>query len=94
VTPRASNDEIVGWSEQGLRVRVHAAPERGRANEAVEALLAEALGISPKAVVVVVGHTSSRKVVEIDGLDGGEVRRRLEPTGPARWPPVSKSPEG
>jgi uncharacterized protein (TIGR00251 family) len=77
VTPRASRDEIIEWSEQGLRVRVRAAPERGRANEAVEALLAETLGISVKAVTVVVGHTSSRKIVEIKGLDAGEVGRRL-----------------
>lgn len=77
VIPRASKNEIVGWSESVLRVRVRATPEKGRANEAVESLLAEKLGLPLKSVCVVTGHTSSRKILEITGLDLEEVQRKL-----------------
>lgn len=51
--------------------------ERGRANSAVEATLAEALGIARDSARVIRGKTSSRKVVEIVGLSESEVHRRL-----------------
>jgi uncharacterized protein YggU (UPF0235/DUF167 family) len=57
---------------------VTAPAEHGRANAAVEVLLAEALGVPRDRVRVVVGAGSPRKVVEIEGLDELEVRNRLE----------------
>ena len=45
VVPGSSRDEIVGWLGDSLKVKVKALPEKGRANEAVVALLAERLGI-------------------------------------------------
>ena len=77
VIPRASSTEIVGWSENILRVRVRAAPEGGKANSAVAELLANLLGIPAASVRVVVGHTSSRKIVEILGCEDDVVRRVL-----------------
>ena len=43
VVPRAAKDEIVGWLEDALKVRVQAPPQDGRANRALEVLLAEAV---------------------------------------------------
>jgi hypothetical protein len=63
---------------------VRAAPERGRANDAVEALLAAALGVPRTRVRVVAGHTGTRKQVEIEGFDGIEVRSRLQAATAAR----------
>lgn len=77
VVPRAARDEIVGWSGDRLRIRVAAAPERGRANAAVERVLADALGLTRRSVRVVSGHTSPRKLIEIDGLDEGALAVRL-----------------
>jgi uncharacterized protein YggU (UPF0235/DUF167 family) len=77
VTPRASRDAILGWREGVLRVSVRAVPEKGRANEATEAVVAEALGIAAGRVQVVRGHTVRRKVLEIEGLALEEVRRLL-----------------
>lgn len=77
VVPRAAQDEIVGWLDGQLKVRVQAPPQDGRANRAVEALLAEALGLKKAAVAVAGGFTSARKRVEIAGLTRDEIVARL-----------------
>jgi len=77
VTPRSSRDEIVGWQEGVLRVRVQAPPVGGRANEALVRLLAEALGVARSAVEVVRGQRGRGKTVRVVGLDEAEVRKRL-----------------
>jgi len=43
----------------------------------VEKLLADALDVPRKSVRIVSGKSSARKVIEIDGLEEAEVRRRL-----------------
>jgi uncharacterized protein len=78
VMPGASRGELVGRHGEGWKVRVAAPPQRGRANHAVVALLAEALGIDRGSVRVVAGHAARKKVVEIDGLGEKEAGRRLE----------------
>ena len=77
VTPRASSEEILGFEEDALRVRVTAPPARDRANRALERLLARRLDVRPSAVTVVSGQNSRRKVVEVEGLEEAQVRSRL-----------------
>jgi uncharacterized protein (TIGR00251 family) len=77
VVPGSSRTQIAGWLGDALRVKVAAPPERGKANAAVEELLAEVLGLPRGAVKIVSGATSARKVVEIVGLSEAEIRRRL-----------------
>lgn len=77
VVPRAARDEIVGWLGGALKVRIAAPPTDGRANAALEAVLADALGLPRKSVRVASGHGAARKLIEIDGLDRAEVERRL-----------------
>ena len=77
VVPRAAKDEIVGWLEGALKIRVQAPPEDGRANRALEDLLAEALSLKKNAVTVSAGRASARKRVAIVGLTRDEILRRL-----------------
>jgi len=77
VVPGASRDGIAGWLGDALKVRVSAPPEKGRANAAVENLIATALAVPRSDVRIVSGHGAARKVVEIDRLDESEVRERL-----------------
>jgi uncharacterized protein YggU (UPF0235/DUF167 family) len=79
--PRAVRDEIVGWLDGALKVRVAAAPEAGRANAALEALLAAALGVRKSAVRVAAGHAAPRKRVEVEGLLQHELEQRLKIAG-------------
>jgi hypothetical protein len=58
-------------------VLVSAAPERGKANAAVAALLAEILAVKPAQVALASAAANPRKVFRISGLDQAEVDRRL-----------------
>jgi uncharacterized protein len=77
VVPASSRNGIAGWLGETLKVRVTAPAERGKANMALETVVAEALGISKDCVHVVTGHTSPRKTVEVTGLSKDDVYVRL-----------------
>ncbi|GAG23050.1 unnamed protein product, partial [marine sediment metagenome] len=77
VTPSASRDAVVGWQEDVLRVHVRAPAQRGKANDAVLRLLADALGVERSRLRIVRGETSRQKVLSVDGLDGAQIRARL-----------------
>jgi uncharacterized protein YggU (UPF0235/DUF167 family) len=69
-SPKASRDAIEGPGEEAsgqrfLKVRVRAAPEKGRANAAIEALLAGVLKLPKSAVSVEKGETQRIKTVRI-----------------------------
>jgi uncharacterized protein (TIGR00251 family) len=78
VSPGAARSELAGRHGAAWKVRVSAAPERGRANEAVIRLLAERLRVPRASVTVVSGQASRDKVVELRGLARTEAERRLE----------------
>jgi uncharacterized protein (TIGR00251 family) len=77
VVPGASRSRIAGPHGDALKVQVAAPPERGRANDAVCDLFAEALGVPRRAVSVARGLTSPSKTIRVDGLTPDEVERRL-----------------
>ncbi len=72
VTPNSGRDAIEGVElrDDGravLRVRVSAVPDKGRANAAVVALIAKALGVPKSAVDLVSGETARLKTLRIEG---------------------------
>ncbi len=83
LTPRAARDEIAGWQDGLLRVRVTAPPVKGAANAALERLLAKALGVPKSAVGVVSGAKAREKIVGIGGLSQDEAVARLRDAGAA-----------
>ncbi len=75
--PNAPRSEVVGWLGEALKVKVHAPPVEGRANEALCDFLAEKLGLPRRAVTVQRGDTSRQKLLRVEGLTLNEVRARL-----------------
>ena len=76
--PRASRDEVLGWNEEGaLRVRVKAPPVDGAANVALVQLLAKTIGVAKAKITLVSGATARNKIIEIEGLTGEELKKRL-----------------
>ncbi|MCG7493729.1 DUF167 domain-containing protein [Thalassobius sp. Cn5-15] len=66
VTPKASRSRIT-VTDEGVRVYVTTVPEGGKANAAVQKLLAKALGLAKSRVVLIRGDTSRDKLFRIDG---------------------------
>jgi uncharacterized protein (TIGR00251 family) len=77
VVPGSSRQRIAGEYGDGLKITVTAAAERGAANDAVIALLADSLQTAPANVRIVRGHLSPRKEVLIVGISADEIERRL-----------------
>ena len=67
VTPKSSSGRIQGWEGEVLRIAVTAAPEDGKANKAVIALLAKTLKVPKSAIDIASGETSRHKTLLIDG---------------------------
>ncbi len=74
VQPKASRNEICGYREGFLRVRVTAPPADGEANLLCRQVLAKALGIPPADVEIVGGQKSRRKRVRVRGVDTRRLR--------------------
>jgi uncharacterized protein YggU (UPF0235/DUF167 family) len=81
LTPKSARDEIIGVEEFGgeavLKARVRALPEGGRANEALERLVARWLKVPPSSVSVVQGGKSRTKQVLLEG-DAETLARLIE----------------
>jgi uncharacterized protein YggU (UPF0235/DUF167 family) len=77
LTPSGGADRIDGRAtdETGayLKARVRAAPEDGRANAALEALIAKAFGVAKGKVSVLRGQTARMKTLEIGGASEIEI---------------------
>lgn len=82
LTPKASAARIIGLIGDGaggvaLKVAVTAAPEAGKANDALLALLAQALGLKRRDLTLALGAADRRKLVHVAG-DPAALARRLE----------------
>jgi uncharacterized protein (TIGR00251 family) len=66
VIPKSPQTAWAGALADGAyRVRLHAVPEKGKANEELIRFLAAELGVPRAQVEIVAGHTSQRKQVRV-----------------------------
>jgi len=77
VVPGATRSRVVGRHGDAWKVRVTAPPEGGRANDAVLAVLADALDLTRRDLELVSGRSSRDKVVVLDGMTLDVAERRL-----------------
>ena len=68
VTPNASQNQIVGWKEEALVVRVKGVPEKGKVNEELIAFLSKELGIPKSHIEISHGKTARLKRLKIEGV--------------------------
>ena len=78
VQPKAKRNRVEVVDGLRLKVYVTAAPDGGKANEAVIALLAKQLGVARGSVEIVRGHKNRNKVLQIQGLSTQDVIARLQ----------------
>jgi len=67
----------VGVEGGALKVRIAAPPVRGKANEALLELLAQALGVRKGQVEIARGQRARNKTIRVRGLSEKEARERL-----------------
>lgn len=77
VQPRAAKNELAGFFEGALRVRVTAPPVEGEANEACRSLLAKVLGVPRSSVEIIGGRAGRNKLVQVAGLGREQVFKLL-----------------
>ena len=78
VQPGARRDQLLGFQEGVLRVKLAAPPAEGRANKALTAALAGWLAVPKQNVSIAAGFTARDKLVEVAGLAQEEIISRLE----------------
>jgi uncharacterized protein (TIGR00251 family) len=77
VSPNAPRNEIAGFAEGVLRVKVAAPPEKGKANRELVSFLSRVLDVNSGSLTVIRGHTGRSKLVTVSGLSQEELLRRL-----------------
>jgi uncharacterized protein (TIGR00251 family) len=68
---------VAGEHDGALRVDVTAAPEKGKANKAVVAVLGELLGVAKRDLAILSGETSPQKRILASGTNADAVHRLL-----------------
>ena len=77
VVPGASRDRIVGVLGDCLKIATSQPAEKGKANKAVAAILAKAMGVSKKDITLISGPTNPRKEFRVAGMTCKQVQQRL-----------------
>ncbi|MGH7793187.1 MAG: DUF167 domain-containing protein [Thermodesulfobacteriota bacterium] len=73
VQPRSSRDEISGFQNGRVKVKVTAPPEGGKANEKLREIIGKAFGVAKSKVEIVRGETSRLKTIRIHGVSKDEL---------------------
>lgn len=77
IQPGAKKSEISGQHGDSLKIRIHAPPVDGKANEEVCRFLSKFCGVSLSAVQIVRGEKSRHKSVVIAGISVEQAKKVL-----------------
>jgi uncharacterized protein (TIGR00251 family) len=77
VVPRSSKTAIAGLLGGMLKVKLAAAPEKGKANESLVEFLADTLGVKRNTITITSGLTSPVKTIQITGVSAETILKKL-----------------
>ena len=77
VYPNAGRDEVLGFTDGVLQVKIAAPPIKGKANERLVAFLSRLLGVGKGSISIIRGHTSRNKLIKISDLSRKDIIERL-----------------
>jgi uncharacterized protein (TIGR00251 family) len=77
VIPRAARSQAAGIHGDALKLRLHAPPVDGKANEECIRLLADLLGVKKSQVTIIAGHAARIKTIAIEGIRAGALAALL-----------------
>ena len=80
VVPGSSRTQIGGLLNGMIKIKVSAAPEKGKANKLLVDFLAKQLGVKSKAVTIISGHKTAVKQVQVMGIQAQKIAEIIEQT--------------
>jgi uncharacterized protein len=86
VQPGARKNELLGFNEDVLRVKIAAPPVNGKANRELISFLSDALGIRKSDITIDKGETSKNKVIGIAGITKAQFLERAAARSTVKTP--------
>ena len=66
IIPGSAKNTVAGMlGDDTLKLKIAAAPEKGKANEELTDFLSEIFAVKSAQITIIAGHTSPRKIIEI-----------------------------
>ena len=78
VQPNSKRNEIVGYNDNLLKIKIAAPPVEGKANKVLIDFLSRALALKKSQIKIERGETARRKRVALAGIDNLQFRERIE----------------
>jgi uncharacterized protein len=77
VQPNARKNEITGFSNEVLRIKIAAPPDKGKANKELIGFLSDILGLKKDSIAILRGQTDHNKLISIEGITRETLMVRL-----------------
>ncbi len=77
VVPGGSRTGVCGLLDEMVKIKISAAPEKGKANQCLIEFLAKKLGVKKSAISVISGLTNPIKKVKVLGISAEKLLKKL-----------------
>lgn len=77
IVPGSSRTTLSGLLDGMLKIKVSAAPEKGKANQSVIEFLARQLGVKKNSIEIISGTTKSHKSIKVSDMSAQTLLKKL-----------------
>jgi uncharacterized protein (TIGR00251 family) len=84
VSPNARRNEVTGFTDGVMQVKIAAPPVEGKANEKLVKFLSDVLETSKSSITILKGLTSRNKVLSISGLSQEYISSKIGENSPSK----------
>jgi len=78
VVPASSRTGLCGLLDGMVKIKLSAAPEKGKANQALREFLAKQLGVKKNSISIIAGETSPVKKIQVLGISAQSLSEKLK----------------
>jgi len=82
IVPGSSRTSISGIFDGMLKIKISAAPEKGKANQCLVNFLAKQLGVKKKAISIISGQINPVKSVQVLGISAEMLLKKIRKERP------------
>ena len=77
VTPNAGRNEVTGFTDGVLHVKINAPPVKGKANRELIDFLSRVFDVKKSAITIVKGQTSRNKTIAVEGMGQEDILKKI-----------------